>query len=60
MLLDLAPHGVYLADHVTVIAGGLLPHPFTHHLCPEGPSAGLLSVARAVACRPEGKRAPSR
>jgi len=58
MLLDLAPHGVYLADPVTRIAGGLLPHPFTHHLCPKGPSAGLLSVARAVT--PNISGAPSR
>ena len=58
MLLDLAPHGVYLADPVTRIAGGLLPHPFTHHLCPGGPSAGLLSVARAVI--PDKSEMPSR
>jgi hypothetical protein len=25
---------VYLADPSRVAAGGLLPHPFTHHLCP--------------------------
>jgi len=31
-------------------AGGLLPHPFTHHLChgEPRPSAGLLSVALDV------------
>src|SRR5215217_8670848 len=31
-------------------AGGLLPHPFTHHLChgEPGPSAGLLSAALDV------------
>ncbi len=31
MLLDLAPHGVCLADPVTCVAGELLPHHFTHH-----------------------------
>ena len=30
---------------------GSYPHPFTHHLCPEGSSAGLLSVALAVTAR---------
>jgi len=32
-LLGLAPCGVYLATSVTRNAGGLLPRPFTHHLC---------------------------
>ena len=50
-LFGLAPRGVCLAAPVTRDAGGLLPHPFTHHLCPAGPSAGLLSVARAVTAR---------
>ncbi len=42
-------------------AGGLLPHPFTHHLCRKGvafrPSAGLLSAALDVTAslhRPNG------
>jgi len=48
MLLDFAPHGVCLAAPVTRSAGGLLPHHFTHRLCSWEPSAGLLSVARAV------------
>jgi hypothetical protein len=47
---------VYLAGPSRDTAGGLLPHPFTHHLCskvtPHGrslePSAGLLSVALDV------------
>ena len=49
-LCGLAPRGVCLAAAVAGRAGGLLPHRFTHHLCPAGagPSAGLLSVARAV------------
>jgi hypothetical protein len=45
----LARTGVYLAGPSRDTAGGLLPHPFTHHLCPVGPSAGLLSVALDVA-----------
>src|SRR5918998_1022092 len=39
---------VYLAGPSRDAAGGLLPHPFTHHLCrgkAPRPSAGLLSVA---------------
>ncbi len=45
---------VYLAGPSRDTAGGLLPHPFTHHLCRTGssplrPSAGLLSVALDVA-----------
>ena len=48
---------VYLAGPSRDTAGGLLPHPFTHHLCrvvgrfanrPYRPSAGLLSVALDV------------
>jgi hypothetical protein len=41
---------VYLAGPLRDAAGGLLPHPFTHHLCPgePRPSAGLLSVALDV------------
>ena len=41
---------VYLAGPLRGAAGGLLPHPFTHHLCPgePRPSAGLLSVALDV------------
>ena len=30
-LFGLAPRGVYLAGHVTITAGELLPHRFTHH-----------------------------
>src|SRR4051794_40880186 len=30
-LFDLAPRGVCLATHVTMCAGELLPHRFTHH-----------------------------
>jgi hypothetical protein len=43
---------VYLAGPSRGTAGGLLPHPFTHHLCRRlgpRPSAGLLSVALDVA-----------
>src|SRR5918998_526218 len=42
---------VYLAGPSRDTAGGLLPHPFTHHLCRRilRPSAGLLSVALDVA-----------
>lgn len=43
---------VYLAGPSRDTAGGLLPHPFTHHLCRREaprPSAGLLSVALDVA-----------
>ena len=43
-LFDLAPRGVYLAAGVTIDAGELLPHPFTHHPF----EAGLLSVALVV------------
>ena len=43
-LLGLAPGGVYPADHVAVITGGLLHHRFTLTLENEG---GLLSVALA-------------
>ena len=32
-LYDLAPGGVYLADNVAIIAGGLLHHPFTLTNC---------------------------
>jgi hypothetical protein len=41
---------VCLAGPSRDTAGGLLPHPFTHHLCPgePRPSAGLLSVALDV------------
>src|ERR671917_821249 len=44
---------VYLAGPSRDTAGGLLPHPFTHHLCRTGspplrPSAGLLSIALDV------------
>jgi hypothetical protein len=41
---------VYLAGPSRGAAGGLLPHPFTHHLCrgEPRPSAGLLSVALDV------------
>ena len=41
---------VYLAGPSRDAAGGLLPHPFTHHLChgEPGPSAGLLSAALDV------------
>src|SRR5918998_3945432 len=53
---------VYLAGPSRDTAGGLLPHPFTHHLCRKAtfrPSAGLLSVALDVAAglrrrRPSG------
>ncbi len=50
---------VYLAGPLRETAGGLLPHPFTHHLCRDArPSAGLLSVALdvtgACATRPSG------
>jgi hypothetical protein len=53
---------VYLAGPSRDTAGGLLPHPFTHHLCRKvtlRPSAGLLSVALDVAAglrrrRPSG------
>ena len=53
---------VYLAGPLRDTAGGLLPHPFTHHLCRalagRRPSAGLLSVALdmtgAYAARPSG------
>ncbi len=49
-LCGLAPRGVCLAATVAGRAGGLLPHRFTHHLCPAraGPSAGLFSAALAV------------
>ena len=33
------------------LPAGSYPRPFTHHLCPEGSSAGLLSVALAVTAR---------
>jgi len=51
ILLGLAPREVYLAIPVAWNAGGRLLHHFTHHLYPglPGPSAGLLSAARAVA-----------
>ena len=41
---------VYLAGPSRDAAGGLLPHPFTHHLCrgEPRPSAGLLSAALDV------------
>lgn len=49
-LFGLAPRGVCLAASITRDAGELLPHRFTHHLCPgvPGPSAGLFSAALAV------------
>ena len=47
-LFGLAPRRVCLAAPVAGDAGGLLPHHFTHHLWPKGPSAGFLSVAHAV------------
>ncbi len=49
-LHGLAPREVCLAVPVAGNAGGLLPHHFTHHLCSDEskPSAGMLSVARAV------------
>src|SRR3712207_9475512 len=51
---------VYLAGPSRDTAGGLLPHPFTHHLCRRlpRPSAGLLSVALDVAAGL--RRAPPR
>jgi len=33
---------VYLAGPSRGTAGGLLPHPFTHHLCPEDPNHRLV------------------
>ena len=33
---------VYLAGPSRGTAGGLLPHPFTHHLVPEGPGHRLV------------------
>ena len=54
---------VYLAGPSRDTAGGLLPHPFTHHLChgEPRPSAGLLSVALDVTGglrRPDGLSPP--
>jgi len=45
-LFGLAPRGVYLAGHVTITAGELLPHRFTHH--PDNIGAGIFSVALVV------------
>lgn len=48
ILLGLSPHEVYLVTSVTRNADRCLPCHFTPHLCAGAPSAGLLSVARAV------------
>ena len=47
-LFGLALRGVCLAAHVTIRAGALLPHHFTHHPL----RAGLFSVALVVAQQP--------
>jgi hypothetical protein len=48
-LLGLAPDGVYLAEPVTRIAGGLLPHRFTL-ACSNGPEGSIRHRRSALCC----------
>src|SRR5690606_181616 len=59
-LFGLAPRGVYLAVPVTRNAGGLLPHPFTHHLCARGRHRLVYSLLHVPSPRPSARRLPVR